>query len=1057
MALYELFTPTRKQDDTTQIPNTFVPHHLLRLGFEGIKGGLGERVSSSHPQHPLQHLLANSTNKQVNPWQPGVDYNHGDCVEYKGATYRIIQPHFSQGDWTPDVTPALWGREYGAAPTQPPQQSYNQPPPEQRPWDQHDQTKVEFGEEEKQKNWYDLDPERRKQLEASRIKPKACSCALMANRSEAAFLPVRPFSVVASWLTRSTRRTRRIRRLWPGAYRLSRADCATTSGKPTWVLTKGNRIPQGAFQAGQESDGTPLYVGHPGKVSPNFQKGCIIGYGGDEIEVEDYEILIADPRSVRWAEASGTCNPQYLGAQPVEGGREQNGPLYIVQAPYKEGTHPGKTGPHLQGADITYGGKEKKDSASAGHRLTESTKPTKSSIGYGYLPRKLNYCLTMFRRQRISKSKELMEKAKHEDRCGLLQTHITLRSRYTKLVALREACPPGVGRVLGQRRRLVALVVALERVAHRRQAGVRVRLGFDRRYVPKVRVHACKQLAVASDDVADLHLALDLGAAVAARAVQLAKVLDLGAQLTSAVVLDDLVGRALSASAGNGGGAGALPDGDGVLAHVLEPDVADGARALAVHTLVLVCTDHGVTAEYIDCNLRKSSAGLEDEDGVLGAALLLTAALDTTAVAEVLACESTLDGASCGQLDVGGCGWVGERAAGRALLRRSRERSLSEHAGDDGKGSERELNHDGVGSSSTPPAAFLLYITTSRALDSRVGTVTISCLWPLVAREYTSSPSHLDHSQSHLSRSVCHFRFVLRGYTMSCQLHWLYLAWPSLYLAWPSLYLASLLALVFAINFHEINPALRSSQLMMLALGQSIHARLSYAFDATLWPGRVSKYDYNMKAMTRQSWLGIMTDRRHAEQGNLIRAPSEYQITCSEWPETADSHCPTTTYTIMVQLSLATLAIVAGMFAQTALAAPSEKRAASCSFPNPSASTNVKLSAARTIKAGETFDGKNLRYGRGVKCGGQKEGGTKDAVFILESGATLANAVIGADQNEGVHCQGPCTIRNVWFEDVCEDAITIRQSSGTSTITGGGAKSASDKVVQHNGGGELCS
>ncbi|QRW24186.1 pectate lyase [Rhizoctonia solani] len=142
----------------------------------------------------------------------------------------------------------------------------------------------------------------------------------------------------------------------------------------------------------------------------------------------------------------------------------------------------------------------------------------------------------------------------------------------------------------------------------------------------------------------------------------------------------------------------------------------------------------------------------------------------------------------------------------------------------------------------------------------------------------------------------------------------------------------------------------------------------------------------------------------------------------------------------MVQLSFATLAVVAGVLAQTALAIPSEKRAASCSFPNPSASTNVKLSEARTIKAGESFDGKNLRYGRGVTCGGQKEGGTKDAVFILESGATLANA-------------GPCTIRNVWFEDVCEDAITIRQSSGTTTITGGGAKSASDKVVQHNGGG----
>ncbi len=43
----------------------------------------------------------------------------------------------------------------------------------------------------------------------------------------------------------------------------------------------------------------------------------------------------------------------------------------------------------------------------------------------------------------------------------------------------------------------------------------------------------------------------------------------------------------------------------------------------------------------------------------------------------------------------------------------------------------------------------------------------------------------------------------------------------------------------------------------------------------------------------------------------------------------------------------------------------------------------------------------------------------------------------------------------VWFEDVCEDAITIKQSSGTSTIRGGGALHAEDKVVQHNGGGTV--
>jgi hypothetical protein len=39
--------------------------------------------------------------------------------------------------------------------------------------------------------------------------------------------------------------------------------------------------------------------------------------------------------------------------------------------------------------------------------------------------------------------------------------------------------------------------------------------------------------------------------------------------------------------------------------------------------------------------------------------------------------------------------------------------------------------------------------------------------------------------------------------------------------------------------------------------------------------------------------------------------------------------------------------------------------------------------------------------------------------------------------------------------DVCEDAATFKQSSGTSYVNGGGAKSASDKILQHNGGGTV--
>ncbi|KAJ3185780.1 hypothetical protein HDU85_001142 [Gaertneriomyces sp. JEL0708] len=43
-------------------------------------------------------------------WEPGLAYSSGDVVHYCGSDYRIIQPHTSQGDWTPDRTPALWGK-----------------------------------------------------------------------------------------------------------------------------------------------------------------------------------------------------------------------------------------------------------------------------------------------------------------------------------------------------------------------------------------------------------------------------------------------------------------------------------------------------------------------------------------------------------------------------------------------------------------------------------------------------------------------------------------------------------------------------------------------------------------------------------------------------------------------------------------------------------------------------------------------------------------------------------------------------------------------------------
>lgn len=43
---------------------------------------------------------------------------------------------------------------------------------------------------------------------------------------------------------------------------------------------------------------------------------------------------------------------------------------------------------------------------------------------------------------------------------------------------------------------------------------------------------------------------------------------------------------------------------------------------------------------------------------------------------------------------------------------------------------------------------------------------------------------------------------------------------------------------------------------------------------------------------------------------------------------------------------------------------------------------------------------------------------------------------------------------NVWFRDVCEDAISVL-GTGDATIVGGGAQNAFDKVVQHNGAGTV--
>lgn len=43
-------------------------------------------------------------------WHANIAVQVGDVFTYKGALWRCIQAHITQGDWAPDLTPALWHR-----------------------------------------------------------------------------------------------------------------------------------------------------------------------------------------------------------------------------------------------------------------------------------------------------------------------------------------------------------------------------------------------------------------------------------------------------------------------------------------------------------------------------------------------------------------------------------------------------------------------------------------------------------------------------------------------------------------------------------------------------------------------------------------------------------------------------------------------------------------------------------------------------------------------------------------------------------------------------------
>ena len=126
--------------------------------------------------------------------------------------------------------------------------------------------------------------------------------------------------------------------------------------------------------------------------------------------------------------------------------------------------------------------------------------------------------------------------------------------------------------------------------------------------------------------------------------------------------------------------------------------------------------------------------------------------------------------------------------------------------------------------------------------------------------------------------------------------------------------------------------------------------------------------------------------------------------------------------------------------------------ASAATWPSPSGTPQA---VTKTIPVSGTTDGGMKRYyGSGdLGTGGQDE--DQGPLFELADGATLKNVIIGAPAADGVHCEGSCTLQNVWWEDVGEDAATFRGTGETYNVIGGGARKASDKIFQFNGGGTL--
>ena len=150
----------------------------------------------------------------------------------------------------------------------------------------------------------------------------------------------------------------RLRAAWVGLMFGLLLATGAQAQQVSWVQAVNGQVPSGAVMTGSER-GANLYVcratqsdgsKHPGKLIAN--DGCHIGYGGAELNLKSYEVMVG---SVNWvASSQGRAVP----GGAVIGGVERGTNLYVCRSTMSAGSvHGGK----LMGTDtchVGYGGRE---------------------------------------------------------------------------------------------------------------------------------------------------------------------------------------------------------------------------------------------------------------------------------------------------------------------------------------------------------------------------------------------------------------------------------------------------------------------------------------------------------------------------------------------------------------------------------------------------------------------------------------------------------------------------------------------------------------------------